>query len=389
MSTTLREVLARRAEDAGSANLDIEQLVGLGEDRLRRRRLTVVLSGVAAAVVVIAVALGSALNGSVNRGNGPVDHPKRDDTRTQPVRKLVYSEGRLLVHEPGTIHFGDRTVETSDTFVHIDVTDDGLVYVTRWGRVWFSDGGRPEQIGSACGTYGRGQIPLPSTDMVVSGNAGSLVAWIDCPEAAELVVFDTGTVREVARQPMEPPCNSQETPNVGVCGVEAVIGEHVYVGRERLFMYDLTTGRTSAATTQSYADELLNHARGLVVGDTRQTGTATDGIGQVFHDVGSRLLAWKGLWSPDEQAPTKSFDTATGHALRLRLPAGYHADPNEDFTLFEWLDDDTVALVAQFGGNGAGDILTCQLSNGRCDVAFKRHEGADWAPLVPHLPLPG
>lgn len=97
----------------------------------------------------------------------------------------------------------------------MDVTDNGFVYVTRWGRVWFSDGGPPEQIGSACGTYGKGLIPNTSTDMVVSGNAGSPAAWIDCSEAAELVVFDTSTVREVAHQPTMMPCHSNESPNLG------------------------------------------------------------------------------------------------------------------------------------------------------------------------------
>ena len=101
-------------------------------------------------VVLIALALGLALNDPVNRSEWPVDHPKQDsapdETPMPPVRKLLYSEGRLLIHEPGIIHFGDRDVRTVDTTVHMDVTDDGFVYVTRWGRVWFSDGGPPEQI---------------------------------------------------------------------------------------------------------------------------------------------------------------------------------------------------------------------------------------------------
>lgn len=380
MSTTLREVLAQRAEGAGSANLDIEQLVGLGESRLRRRRLTVVL-GSAAVVVMIALALGSALNGSADHGDGPVDHPKQDDTRVTP-RQLLYSEGRLLSHDPGIIHFGNREVRTSDTTVHMDVTDDGFVYVAG-SDVWFSDGGAPERIGSdPCNpatdeVRGGVRYTSPSgvnTDKVVSGNAGSLVAWFDC---SDLVVFDTRLVQEVRRQPMEPG------------NLEAIIGEHVYFSHERLFVYDVTTGRIRTAAHQAYVEELLNHPRGLFVGDTRQSGTATDGIGQVFHDVGSRLLPWTGLWSSEEPAPTKAFDTATGQAVKLLLPTGYNADPDEDFTLFEWLDDDTVALVAQFGGNGAGDILVCRLSDGRCEVALQRQEGADWAPLVPGLELPG
>ena len=111
MSTTLREVLARRANDVGPPNLDIDELVGLGEGRLRRRRLTAVLGSAAAVVFVIALALVAALNGPVKRSDGPVDqaHLLADAPLPQPVRKIVYSDGSA---EPRpTIHFGDRAVE--------------------------------------------------------------------------------------------------------------------------------------------------------------------------------------------------------------------------------------------------------------------------------------
>jgi hypothetical protein len=188
---------------------------------------------------------------------------------------------------------------------------------------------------------------------------------------------------------METPCHSKETPKAPACGVEAVIGHHVYFPDEPVLMFDVTTGRISAVAPRSYAEELLNHPRGLIVGDTLQSGTATDGIGQTFDRVGSRLVPLWRLPTVHEDL-TKFFDTATGHAVRLRLPAGYLGDPNEDFTLFEWLDDDTVALGAGGGGNRAGDILTCQLSSGHCDLTVKRDEGKNPPTrILPHLPLPG
>lgn len=55
------------------------------------------LGSAAAVVVLIALALGLALNDPVNRSEGPVDHPKQDnapdETPMPPVRKLLYSEG--------------------------------------------------------------------------------------------------------------------------------------------------------------------------------------------------------------------------------------------------------------------------------------------------------
>ena len=40
---------------------------------------------------------------------------------------------------------------------------------------------------------------------------------------------------------------------------------------------------------------------------------------------------------------------------------------------FEYLDDDTVALVGWDEAPGHGDILTCRLSNGRCELAVPGH----------------
>ena len=49
MTPTLREMLARRATEAAPPNLDIEQLVGLGETRLRRRRIAAAAGSAAVA----------------------------------------------------------------------------------------------------------------------------------------------------------------------------------------------------------------------------------------------------------------------------------------------------------------------------------------------------
>jgi len=49
MTTTLREMLARRANEADPPNLDVEELVGLGETRLRRRRIAAAAGSAAVA----------------------------------------------------------------------------------------------------------------------------------------------------------------------------------------------------------------------------------------------------------------------------------------------------------------------------------------------------
>jgi hypothetical protein len=93
----------------------------------------------------------------------------------------------------------------------------------------------------------------------------------------------------------------------------------------------------------------------------------------------------------DRDQATSAFDTATRRALRLRLPAGYHVETTATFRLFNWLDDDTIALVGGPDGQaveGSADILTCQLSTGRCVVAVRSPEADKWR-IVPEFPLPG
>jgi hypothetical protein len=393
MSTTLRDALTEQINEVGPAHLNVDELVGLGEQRLRRRRrLTTALGSAAAVVLVIALAIGgAALNRSADPG--PTDTPntdnqKTDDDTTPPnvaqVRKIVYSEG-FGTH---TVHFGDREVETGDGHVHLDVTDDGFIY-TYDGRAWFSDGGTPEPIGShLCSAAPNGDFSHYASSGVMTANTGSLAAWFDCTQAARptLVVYDTASRREVAHRQLAP-CRAGyydvSCELYDLTSGQVYLNQGIYSDPRPEYRFDVTTGHLSATNPQSYAEDVRSHPRGLVVGDTWQTGTPTEGIYNQFLVVGSRLV-------------TKAFDTATGHAVRLRLPPGYHAEPGA-FTLFEWLDDDTVALIGLYEANREAnrfDILTCQLS-GRCDLTAQGPEdGVEveyyLGPVVPEeLPLPG
>jgi hypothetical protein len=394
MNTTLREALARRANDAGLPDLDIEALVGLGEHRLRRRRRAAVLGSAAAVVVVIALAVGASLHGPVKRSQGPVNHPRPSPTEKHELaRRILYSDTQLFSHTTGTIHFGDRVVDTRDGFVHMDVTDDGFVYTAREGA-WFTDGGTPEQVGShLCGTAPDGEFGNFANRAVMSANTGSLAAWFECTRGAPatLVVYDTASRRTLARRQMavcsKGPSLANSCELFGLTSGQVYFNQGVYAGSPRPeYRFDVTTGRLSATTRKAYAADIRSQPRGLVVGDTWQTGTATDGIGIDFRAIGSRLAPWWRLPN-GEQVLTDSFDTATGQAVRLHLPSGYRAPHGAVFKLFEWLDADTVALSGAGRGHST-DILTCHLSDGRCALAVKGHHKHDRR-ILPHLPLPG
>ncbi len=390
--------LTRQVEHLPTPPLDLELLVARGEQRLRRRRVAALTT---AAAVVVVMVLGGVLVGGVDpKSSGPVDLPRRDDSPTvSTVRQLVYAD-----NIPGReMHFGNRVVNTGVAFAHIDMTDDGFVYTTGGrssdGRLWFSDGGAPEQIAArVC------RDPHGYGVAVRTANAGSLVAWFECAKSTvqTLVVFDTATGREVVRQQLTADC---PTKDLGTCTLDDVIAGHVYftytfyrqggTGRvaSRNLMFDVATKRTSTPTPQSYSDDVTTHSRGLVVGDSWPTGTASDGIGQDFVVVASKLLP-QVRKANGEQAVTAGFEGATKRELRLNLPSGYHRA--DGFTLFAWLDDDTIALVANGdqgwpSGRGYGDILTCRLSTGRCDLTVRGRDVSrdDQVRVVPHLGLPG
>jgi hypothetical protein len=228
-----------------------------------------------------------------------------------------------------------------------------------------------------------------------------LVAWFECadPKSPTLVVYDTGSGREVVHQPMPFCANTVPTgPNVAGCDLAAVVGEHIYFtwirdmrpSIERRFSYDVTTGRRSPATARSFADDVRSNPRGLVIGNAWETahheGSPGDDLG--FRAVGTRLAAFaKG--EANSESPTTAFDTATHQAVKLSLPPGYHPTKGTHYRLFEWLDDNTVALA---GGPdydlSSADIITCRLSDGRCRLAVKAGP-AGLIRVMPAQVLPG
>ncbi len=164
------------------------------------------------------------------------------------------------------------------------------------------------------------------------------------------------------------------------------INQGVYAGHPRPeYRLDVTTGRFSATTRTAYAADIRSRPRGLVVGDTWETGTTTDG-GPSFRVVGSRLAPQLTVDS-DTHLAKAAFDTATRRTVQLRLPPGYHPRQGASYGIFEWLDDDTIALTPDHNLSSA-DILTCQLSDGRCRLAVPAGPD-DVIRILPSQGLPG
>ena len=118
--------------------------------------------------------------------------------RLRSTRPLTYADG-------STIHYGDRTVDAAGPVVELDVTDDGVGFRTDDGQIWFTDGSTIDRLG-ALGETGSGyRDPWPLTShpsWMLSPNTGSRLVWFEFPAPGrpEVVVYDTGSGTEVARE---------------------------------------------------------------------------------------------------------------------------------------------------------------------------------------------
>ncbi len=419
MTDTLRDLLRQDADSVEIPTLDATYVIVRGEQRLHRRRMTAVLSAVAA---VAALAVGGIVAADLqHQSQGPVDKPTKTDktdknqrTVVPQTRKIVWSDDLSELNpgndtastRVGTLHVGDREVEI-DQVLHsvldwsMFVTDAGAVYAQDDHSVWFTDGGRPRKIAAQACVVSAG---APDDLGLATGNAGPLAAWFDCEPASrgDLVVYDTGAGREVARHRI-PSCDATIEPSHlpssrSACTPDALVGQHVYFKRldrvgdesraiEHQFRFDVTSGRVERAGQEVYLVDLQGRTRTLVIGDTWQAGTPTEARSShdapSFRPVGRRLVP-----VTDDGAQTRAFDTATGQPVRFHLPSGSQPRPSDvgiSFTIFEWLDDDTVAL-GQGGNSLIGDIIDCHLSDGRCRLAAEPSSGGG---IVPGLPLPG
>ena len=419
MTDTLQERLRRDAESVAVPDLDAGRIIAQGERRLRRRQATIALGAFAAVAVVVA---GGVLAGDLQaQSQGPVDKPAsriKDERPTgSQTRKIVWSDD-LTPLTPGNetpntrvgiLHVGDQEVEIDQVLHSVQdwsmfVTDSGAVYAQDDHSVWFTDGGTPQKIASQSCAVSAGGYPGLG---LATGDAGPLVAWFDCAPGSvgDLVVYDTGAGREVARQRV-PSCEASFVPpslpwTRLICAPDAIVGQHVYFGHfgddgqlaAHELRFDVTRGQVERAGQGVYDDDLRSQPRQLVVGDTWESGDPVETQGgnnaDYFRAVGPQLVPVDaGSWSSDDDAVTHAFD-ATGDPVHFRLPSGYRPASTDDgahFILFEWIDDDTVAL-AQGGDVVVGDILVCHLSDGNCELSLDGP--SDGGVVVPGLPLPG
>jgi hypothetical protein len=394
----LRETLAQRAAAVPVAAFDAGALVEQGERRLRRRRVVAVTT---AAVLAFAVVAGTllALDPDPHRAD-PVGPSPTDRKTSEPVaahaRPLVWARG-------ARVHVGPHSVDVDGEVGGLQATDDGAAFLTGRGdqfrTVWFTDGSSVTRLGRT------GDAGVRGDEIMKSAVAGSLLAWIEYPSSppAQVVLYDTHRMAEVARTPVEqvPGCD-QVWPRRGrqnCLSLLAVRDGTVFVGQwgdfdgitnstEPVARFDVSAGEHHTIPYAEYETELRSTARGLVIGDSLESGEATPGVGEYLFVDHGRLV--KQLFTHDFRSrPATVFDTATGRAVpSFELPPAYRDD--NAFVVSQWVDDDGFVVWAHDYASQdthQGDLLVCRLSTARCELAVppppgRRHQLAPEAHIA-------
>jgi hypothetical protein len=404
MNATLRD-LKRHADTLAPPSFDVGSIIERGDARRRRRRGA---AAAAAAVLVVAViAAGMAFVGPDPRSNQPIDHPTPSVTESPvpapaPARPLTYADDYKDVWDPEqsphwlmrSIHYGPQILRPEVDAMHMDLTDDGVALVAEDGGIYFADGSSVEKIGEL--TIGVSESW--SDTGVKSADAGSLLAWFTPAKPDPfLVVFDTHERKAIARISV-PNCR-----RFG-CRLTGVVGDRVYWEQSpdepqrpvHLLMGLDVSGERVFKTDQSVlSEDLRSHPRALVIGDSFADGAVVS-IEANFLTKGSSLVlrgVIRETGDGEQIYGSGGFDT-TGRRLHLRLPDGYKPAAT-GYSLFQWLDDDSFAVMAgavhnDFGWNGFrgyGDILVCNIAHGQCALAVKGPK-RDRYRLVPHVDVP-
>lgn len=361
MTELLRDVLHEHADTTPAPHVDLDGIIGEGERRVRRRRMT---GGLAAASAVALVAgSGLAVQGMVGTpGPAPTGTPS-----TFGERQVSWATGDV-------IHWGTETFAVGRRIASYVQTDDGFVYTTPTRDVWFHDGIASHRIGRA----GAGRLRTDDT--------GSLVAWVGADRAGstEYVVYDTALGREVARVGDDAAGPAVEETDLAA-EVFAVDDGSVYwrVDGDRIVRYHVSSGEAVVVHEQQPpADpsdkgpsvyELADVAAGLLaylVDSTR--GVQAKVAGTIDLDEPTVARASNVLLSPDgrylaaeEDDNIRLYDVATREDVTPDLAHYPYA------VAYGWVDEDTAMAFGIPALSGPGydvDLLSCVIPSGTCEV---------------------
>lgn len=360
MTGMLRSVLREHADSTPAPQVDLDGIIGAGERRARRTRVT---TGLAAAAVASAVA-GSALvlPGLV---------PDRGDLATSAP--APFAERRVGYATGDVIHWGEESFSVGAVIRSYVQTDDGFVFTTKNGDVWLYDGTDSQRIGHA------------ESNRLRADDQGSLVAWVASTEAGatQYVVYDTALGEELARVDDTAAGPSRE--DADGAEVFAVDDGSVYwrADADRMVRFDVVSGDTEVlyqqqppadpADKQPVAYGIADVAAGQIA-YLVDAGKGTEAKVNPTIDLGDATVARASnvVLSPDgrylgaeEDDNIKVYDAVTGADVTPDLGRYPFA------VAYGWVDEDTAMVFGIKDLDTASydvDLLSCDVPTGSCAV---------------------
>jgi hypothetical protein len=338
MTEKLKTLLHEQAETVDFAVPDLDSLTRTGDRRIRRRRATGLLGGVAALAVVggLAVVTLPGGDGDDVRRDAPADTPS-------PTARVTWAEGSVL-HWPG------GSADLGHPIRAYLPTEVGYVFTDGAGAVYSAVDGQVTRVGAISAKQPR----------LVADRDGSRAAWVDpSGPRPQLAVLDQGTGE------------TRFYTDSGFDSVTALDGDTVYgqAGGTATAL-DLASGTTSPVDVPSVA-EVMAAEDGVIISDTGDGDGGADGDlvrrpdGTVvtLHQAYSSSATFSpdARWVSIDADEPRVFDSTSGQQVSFDVDGRVFA------TGYEWLAPDTIVMIASRNENGPVELLTCTVPAGTCE----------------------
>lgn len=341
LKTLMDEVTAM--VDADFAAPDLDAIVRDGDRALRRRRAAVALAGVAAAAVTVAGAVVLADGGGGGRGTEVADTTVDSDGMSWAMGSVLHTPG-------GSVDVGHPVRAYVRTTV-------GYVTVDDRGRVWSVIGDEVTEAGSMA----------RSSLYLVSDTEDSLAAWLESdPDGGwSWVVYDQALGRRVA--------TFEERRSPDVPGIVVALDQrHLYVRKHGGYVSIGVHDGNELVLDPEVRDAQLLSVEDLVFawadpgdddGSSEYTLHSSETQPVRIADVQGFLASFSpdARWIVFDADEARVFDARTGEQVEIDVDGRVFAAG------YDWLDEDSLAVIASRGETGPAELLVCQVPDGTCD----------------------
>ncbi len=324
---------------------DVDAIAAAGDKAVRRRRAGLAFAAVAA---VAAAGLGGTALWNVA---DPADD--RTVASDADADGMSWATGTVLHTDEGPVDIGHPV----RAYVR---TDTGFVTVDARGQVRSVVAGDVTEVGRMAA----------SSLYLASDHEDSLAAWLEPlgDRRWQWVVFDQAEGERIAELPAG---TGPEIPGV-VVGLD---DRHLYVTDAGGYARLDVDGGSAAATLDPPvpAAQLLAVEDGVLAwadpGDDDGASSYLVGRTEMEQVEIPAVQGSEASFSPDarwvafDADEPRVFDAGTGEQVAIDIGDRFFG------SAYEWLDDDTVALIASAGETGPIELLVCEVPAGTCEVA--------------------